>query len=289
METRPRYVVRHWRGEIAPAIAVASFLAAIVTFYLVWVCTLNLPLLVENFGWQVVVMAALLLAAVIAGVWQIVGTWRALGKVILRERRLAGVLGRVMVLLIASVVAMWIVPAALETAQIIRGLATAADRYTILIDPARPNIVIFKGEIAWGSSRALAALLNDNRSVHVLELNSIGGSIVEAEKIASQIEARKLATHVGAICISACTLAYVSGAPRSASKAAKFGFHRFSASVLTSRSIVARLTLRYRQALLSQGVDRRFVDTALAIDPPQYWVPSARDLRLGGFVQVFVD
>ena len=195
--------------------------------------------------------------------------------------------GRFFVLVIAALMINQIGQTGWAIKGMVQGLVEAGSRYRIYGDATRPGIAIFEGEIAWNSSRALAKYLTGPQAFKSLEIDSRGGSVVEAEKIAILVETKRLSTYVRKECISACTWIYVSGRARSAGKSATFGFHRLAASNLTSSATIDRLTLRYRNALLAHGVDVRFVDAALKIDPPNYWVPSANDLRIYGFVQDF--
>jgi hypothetical protein len=236
-------------------------------------------------------MATLLFAAAVLATWWAVGAWRTVASI--RNRRgyvAVGVrIGQVIVLLISGFITYQVVPAMRETIGLIRGIVSASERYKIVVDPTKPHVVILEGEIAWGSAKALSDLLMKNSSLTLLELNSYGGSIVEAEKIATLVENRRLATNVRAVCISACTLAYVCGSTRTANRGARFGFHRLSGGRLTSEAIVERLSARYAEVLLSHGVDKRFIDTALSVNSPQYWVPGMRDLVMSRYVHRFVD
>lgn len=284
-----RSLARHWQGQfssLACGVVLVTFIGA---FWFGWLRLPNLAALVENYPWQLFTMATLLAVAAAFVVWWTVGTWRSIGIAQREEGGTITVLitGRLLVLVVAILMTNQIGRAGWAVKDMVQGLIEAGDRYRIYADAARPGIVIFEGEIAWNSGRALAKYLRGPQTFRSLELNSRGGSIVEAEKIAILVETKQLSTHVREECISACTWVFISGRSRSAARNAKFGFHRLAASRLTSSATIGRLTLRYRNALLSHGVDVRFVDAALKVDPPDYWVPSARDLQLYGFVQYF--
>lgn len=83
------------------------------------------------------------------------------------------------------------------------------------------------GEIGKTSTESLSTLLNQGEA-RVLVLNSTGGLIDEANKIAKLVKTHKLGVVVTRECFSACVLIAVSSHRLIATKDAEFGFHRAS-------------------------------------------------------------
>jgi hypothetical protein len=87
------------------------------------------------------------------------------------------------------------------------------------------------GEVVEGDTEALRMEISkadsDGHVVHVVELNSIGGSLYEGTSIARVIRSKSLSTSVpaGATCASVCFLAFAAGTARSIGVQARVGVH----------------------------------------------------------------
>ena len=75
---------------------------------------------------------------------------------------------------------------------------------------------------------AVGKLTAAGKRIDVVSLNSTGGQLGEGALIAAVIKASQLATRVedGALCASACFLAFAAGEPRTAHPNAYIGIHR---------------------------------------------------------------
>ena len=75
---------------------------------------------------------------------------------------------------------------------------------------------------------AVGKLSAAGKRIDVVSLNSIGGQLGEGALIAEVIKASQLATRVedGALCASACFLAFAAGEPRTAHPNAYIGVHK---------------------------------------------------------------
>src|SRR4030095_7492157 len=75
---------------------------------------------------------------------------------------------------------------------------------------------------------AVDKLIAAGKRVDVVSLNSTGGQLGEGALIAAAIKASRLATRVedGAVCASACFLAFAAGEPRTAHPNAYIGVHQ---------------------------------------------------------------
>lgn len=105
---------------------------------------------------------------------------------------------------------------------------TAGAAAEISVVPAGPEItlVVVSGEFTAGDAQAFRALTSGLRNAAVL-LEGPGGILVEGLDIGRAINSRGFATGVGpgAVCSSACALAWAGGSPRYMAPNALIGFH----------------------------------------------------------------
>lgn len=75
-------------------------------------------------------------------------------------------------------------------------------------------------------AEALFDLLEGRDDVAVLELNSTGGSLWAARRIADMVIDLELDTHVNGECASTCTRIFLGGAKRTMGRGSRIGFHQ---------------------------------------------------------------
>lgn len=119
------------------------------------------------------------------------------------------------------------------------GLAARAEitRYGAFVhDSALPHVLIFRGEIDRQTLRDFRAALRAHE-ITLLLLDSPGGRIYPSLALASQINARGLATLIppDAECASACAFLFVAGTKRQAE--GRLGVHRFTSEDDTRDSV----------------------------------------------------
>lgn len=148
-------------------------------------------------------------------------------------------------------------------------------------DPSTPGRHYLSGEITPSSPRLLRTYLVKNPGVHTLILDSTGGHIYSARAMANAILTRGISTHVEKKCYSACTLVFISGTERSAGASASFGFHGYAYRLADAALYGAVDEQQKKDAdlFLSQGVQKRFVDTMFDEKPPDLWQPPLSELK----------
>lgn len=157
-------------------------------------------------------------------------------------------------------------PAAAEPARLLGDGATAA----------------FQGPVTFESAGALLRLLQANPQVRRLRLDSEGGFLVPALRLAALLQPRGLATYVEGECLSACTLLFVSGRERTLDGGV-LGFHRGWQEGETVESPATQDSNRaMRQRLLQRGLDPAFVERVLATPGESMWYPTRQELLAAG-------
>ena len=143
----------------------------------------------------------------------------------------------------------------------------------------RDHSVLVYGYISLSVADDLAAVLDSDPDIRIVEFDSPGGRNMPAERMADLIQSRGLDTRVSARCASACTTIFLSGRQRFMRAGATFGFH---ASTAGDGSIAERGTEKVRQRAIAAGVARPFV--ARAYQGKQMWYPSSVELKEAGVV-----
>jgi hypothetical protein len=253
---------------------------------------LNTEFFQERYGVQLSLAAVTMVASVPIGIWQLVGSWRSLSAIGTSRGsrlRLARFCGRILIALLAVWASVDATHKFVDAYASLVKVVSASTRYTIRQGRGGPRGVLFTGEMAFGSAKALEVYLAEHPDVKSIELNSPGGSFQEASRIAKLVRQRKLVTFVRQECLSACTLAYSAGSWRLAMKTAKFGFHRAAGSSLVSERAVQAANERFAQELHIAGIDARFIAKILEIEQPQIMIANQTDLQSSRFVQGFIE
>lgn len=283
---------RFWRGEyslalsfwvIAPLVIALAFALPEGVGYLVRSQDFN-PLLVLAAIvaiWSIVVLAQLYLTV---GVWRSAANHR--WQRFLDGRRGAWGMAAQAVLVAATLNLLRVV---FQTAL---PELTEGSRMVFLDDPALPaySMRLMRGgseaEIAGGFKYGLArdaeTMFASAPQLRVVHLNSAGGRLGEAIKLARVIRARNLATYTSVACVSACTIAYTAGRERYLRAGAHLGFHRgiFAGSENTDEM---------RNLLLAAGIEPSFAERAGAQPASSIWYPTVPELVSGGVVTAVVD
>jgi hypothetical protein len=149
-------------------------------------------------------------------------------------------------------------------------------------------IIQLSGLIGTGDADAFVKALSQAnvaaKTIESVELNSSGGKLGEGARLAAVIKSAKLPTVVqsGAVCASACFLAFAAGEPKFAGSAALIGVHKASASggVETRQSKAATVLMAHLAKEL--GVPTSIVNRMMTTPPTQIAWLDAQDLHALG-------
>src|SRR4051812_10938390 len=142
--------------------------------------------------------------------------------------------------------------------------------------------ISISGNIAPGDIDALRASIkaaNDaGKLVTSLRLNSAGGNLLEAVRVADWVKSAKISTKVGqsATCASACFLIFAAGETKYASVSARIGVHRASEKGVVSRAGNTSMADVAKELDVPWSIIRRMINTPT--DEVE-WL-SLTDLRL---------
>jgi len=172
------------------------------------------------------------------------------------------------------------------------GPATTA---TLKVVPARTGHVIVQlsGKIDLGDADAFRALVDgagaSGKVVDSVQLNSPGGRLVGGAKLAAAIKASRIATSVseGAVCASACFLAFAAGETKFAAEGALIGVHKASESggreTLQSKEATAAMARFAEDLGVPRAITARMVSTpATQIEWLSYQELKSMRVAVGG-------
>lgn len=276
------YPLRHWRGE--SSLAVAWWVAGVLGSF---VCAVAVVLLIFTFAeWLVEemlhafwVFAAIFVSLVLVTVWQSVGIWRSATRYRARGKRFWGGLAKAMVVL------------AVGQSAWFTATTAAPQLYTLYeITHGDPGIgphafsetkdgktLVFEGGITVGVADELEKRLAAMDHVEAVQLESNGGRIAEAERMANVIKARGLSTVVTEKCVSACPTVLLGGRERYLVGDAKIGFHQPSRVGLTAGAR-ARLLAEEEARLVRLGLTLEFARRTNQARPNDMWYPDRDEL-----------
>ncbi len=276
------YFLRHWRGELSLPVSywLNGFLIGVVVgvgFLLVKQLSSGSdearPLL-----WLVSLIAAWVLAVLLT-IWQAVGVWRSATRYQQGGKSFWGGAAKVLTTLgivrLAFTFATVGAPQLAGIYEIVAGDARVGTHEFHIL--ANGRTLDFSGGITFGVAQEFERFLNAMTGVKVVRLNSIGGRILEAQRMSDMTKSRGLATFVVKDCLSACTIVFLGGKERVIAPNARLGFHQPSFRGMTAedRSEAIAVELRRLQGL---GLSREFAERANSAAPDAMWYPDQAEL-----------
>ena len=139
----------------------------------------------------------------------------------------------------------------------------------VYADPFLGRIVV-NGPLRFGSALELERVIQSNRKLTLVEIESPGGYVVEGLKMSKLILTRKYDTVTFDHCESACTLIFAAGTDRYLGPDADVGFHRSGSRYGPTEDGWSATDHQMARYLRGRGVKDAFIDQA--------FIPSIRDI-----------
>lgn len=141
------------------------------------------------------------------------------------------------------------------------------------------------GPVALGDAARVTALLAASPQLRLVALQSAGGRLDEALRIAEAVRERGLATRANGPCSDVCPFIFLAGSKRHLLPGARLGFHRVSAGAFNPpyQALVNR-ALRHR--LIKAGLTPHMATKAVATPPDSLWFPDGDEMAAAGLVSV---
>jgi hypothetical protein len=158
-----------------------------------------------------------------------------------------------------------------QTGAYAKGAVRSLPRSTWeIVYDAPTRTIRLDGEFQAGIARDFIRVLDAAPDAETVELQSPGGWVGEAVRIAEQIERRELATRVTSQCSSACTLAFAGGVHRTLAPGGALGFHAGSAA-----TGIGDGNREFNAYMLYRGIDRSFCSRATRCRPRTSGCPTS--------------
>jgi len=276
------YLARHWRGELS--LPKSYWVNGLVGGSAVGFAIGALAVVIERQGdvQPILWMVSLILTWVVVAlftIWQAVGVWRSATYYRRSGRKFWGGAAQVATVLgLLNAAYNFVFFGAAQLAgiyEIVTGDSRVGPhRFQVL---ANGQILEFSGGITFGVAGELEEFLNAMGSVKAVRLNSIGGRILEAQKMSDMIRARGLSTSVTQDCMSACTIVFLGGKERFMTPSARLGFHQPAFRGMTAAD--RRAAISNEEARLQRlGLSKEFAIRANVASPDGMWYPDNDEL-----------
>jgi len=222
------YWPRHWRGDLP--LAASWWLNCVGLTALSWwsarlAAAAGWPLHLETrigYAGYLTVFAAI---ALVIPCWQVVGLWRSADRHVrgggtLLAGRIHQALATLFMVLVTTR-ALGFVGAEAGPARLAFGLPPHGHALTLRPDGRE---LMLDGALSLGIAAQVAAELEREPRIRRLRLNSVAGNLIEARRLRTVIEARRLMTYTTDRCVGPCVFAYLAGRHRYLHRRAAMGF-----------------------------------------------------------------
>jgi len=161
-------------------------------------------------------------------------------------------------------------------------IITEQPAYTLSINQQTQQLQI-KGDLDIGITKAVSALIKENKNITSVLLESDGGHIYEGRGLSKLFTQHELDTIVEKQCSSACASAFIGGKKRYLGKNAKLGFHQYKLDYSAHKKLVPfhkpeEEQVRDLKLFKSRGITTAFLNKVFAKNPDQMWFPSHAEL-----------
>lgn len=290
---RHNIIAKHWAGGYS--LAFAYWVIGFVGTFLATIAIEAADIGASSLPPGEKISAALILlfyASVIAfTLWQLVGIWRSADYHVSRggTRFWAGLAKFAVILGLlhaVSTITTMGVPIITELSKLlVSGDDTPPYHLSLLRDGTELEL---SGGIPFGTTDAVKKVLDAAPAVRVIQLNSVGGRIAEANALFQLIKKRNLYTYTSISCVSACALAFLAGQEKYLGEAGRLGFH--SASVGgEGGAVIEGINDDIRAQLQAQGIPESFINRALSTAPHDMWYPTQKELLRAKVIDAVVD
>lgn len=279
-ELATNYFARHWLGQLSLPVSywVNVWGATAVCAGLM----LAARALLDDISLQAASAAFLIstLLLLVVGCWSAVGAWRSAGYHVARGGRAVWAVVVQFLVVIGAVgtvtnVFLYVLPQTKEHWLIVSGRDPLGEIGTELTRDGRG--LVLTGAFGAGSASKVRGLLDATPEIETIVLESPGGRIVEAVRIAKEVRERKLDTYVETHCQSACTFVFLAGVDRAATATAQIGFHRAFFPGMDP-NLDAAMTEHMLEEYRSAGLSDAFLARVRATQSSDMWYPTSDEL-----------
>jgi hypothetical protein len=274
------YLARHWLGELSLPVSywVNVWGATAFCVGLIFVADkLLVDVSLRGASAASICFAILLL---VVTCWSAVGAWRSAGRHVSRGGAATWAALVQMLVVFGAVATMsnfflYVLPQTKEHWLIATGRDPVGQ---IEVQFTRDGLgLVLNGPFGAGSANKVEAALDSAPAIKAVVLESGGGRIGEAVRIAKLVRERKLNTYVETYCASACTFVFLAGEDRAATTHARIGFHRAFFPGM-SPELDDAMTESMLEAYRATGLSDAFLARVKATKAEDIWFPTNDEL-----------
>jgi hypothetical protein len=272
-----RWIVRHWRGWYSLGVSYwLNGLPRMVLMIALGALVRARPVVAHQLDiWLTLLLEGVLLTYV----WLGVGIWRSASRHIKEtgHRFWARCAQVVVVLGAAGTMSNFLTNIGTTTQELVlyRKLDSMS-KLSVTTDLQGRGLYV-DGTLVRGSGDVIAAAIERNPNLQVMQISGPGGLLDEARIAGKAVRDRHLATFVVTECNSACTLIFMSGPQRVLYRSASLGFHSPIMAPLTVANLYA-YAAEMRTELIQLGATPNFAALASSIDSQTLWRPDTDTL-----------
>lgn len=276
------YLKNHWYGDLSlfKSLVINFWLISLLAATLYYCTALLIGKIIDDSRYVAASMLILILTSGPLFIWQIVGLARSAKRCQKSGKTNASTnLLWVVITLLATLNIyynyLFTTPFVIEFYQISQSDKHYPE-FVVKVLPSGKEIEI-SGGIRTGSADKFIALLECTPYVETIHINSSGGRIKEALKIAQLIHRNGLNTYVSTSSESAGSLIFLAGKKRFAKKSSKLGFHSASYAGFSEKDL--NITVGETEKRLKEiGVNQNFVEKIKGTKPSEMWYPDIATL-----------
>jgi len=285
------YFLKHWHGEHS---LVRSYWINSVLFSAVFSFCLEIVIDNISVGEQIKLFSYLIifmwLTIAVITVWQLVGVWRSSTIYSRQSQKIWGGVTRFFTIMGAIVFINLLFSAGIPQVKEYLNIATGNDPigdYKLRVLNNSTELEL-SGYIGFGVTKDVEEYLKTYPAVNIIHLNSGGGRLNEARKLADLIEANALSTYAATECVSACILPFAAGKERLINRRGVLGFHQYGFPGLDGDDFKEDY-IEDKAYLRSKGIKENFLKTMFREDHDDMWEPSHKELFDANFITKYPE
>jgi len=276
------YIKKHYKGELS--LEVSYWINTVILSAIFALISLvgidNIDVTYHTKFWMVFIALYFLFIYFVLSPWMYIGLWRSADNHIEKYG----------VRFWANVVKILLIVSLFRTVSNFYGVGFPVIREFFKIITEQDNIPTYQikvyndseieilGGINFGLSRDFQEYLKRYPNIKTVRINSVGGRIVEATKIAKIIREKELDTYAFGNCFSACSYLFVAGKKRTLEYGAVLGFHQPILKGVDEENLQEMIDNGKRLFYYSQ-IDRDFVKKVFETPNSSLWRPSYKELK----------
>lgn len=286
------YFLKHWQGRLSLAVSywVNNILLNIILLGLITIIS-HAVNFTNNPVFPSIFMILIWLFVFVSTPWVLIGLWRSAENHIKIYNKFFWARAVQILVVIGWVqsIAIFIsqgFPQVVEFSKIALNKDSIPDyKITILNNGKELEI---SGGIKFGLTNKINEYFSKYPNIKVMHLNSLGGRVLEAQKLSKFLDNKNITTYSSTGCYSACVDIFMAGKYRVLNQKAKLGFHEPFFPGLTSADMYQEIE-QQKNLYSNKGVDNNFIEKAFSTPHDDLWKPSSYELKQSGVIHKVVD